>query len=168
MKMVVTVNKHKTTKTVEKTKTTVKPKAKAEVGEVKTPQKMLSAIADEAGALKEKMDLLSAQLKILNNEYLNLTKPVFDYVGEQIEADEMIEGTGKVYICTMGVKGKQTAITNIKRAYNCMKAVGGVALLEETLKFTLTDLKKYLTDSELADILEETQTGPRKITITKK
>ena len=153
--------------------TVTKTKAKAVKKETEkvcgvTAQSMLAEKADELGVLHNQLAIAKKNVDALDKEYKKILDPIIKQIDKELSADEGVTGGGVDYVATIGAKALKANIKDVKKAYNYMKAAGGVELLVKTLKFNITDIRNYLTSSEVNEVLEEEKAGPRKVTFTNK
>jgi hypothetical protein len=169
--MAVTYLPKNKTKTVTKSKTTTsKPAVKTEVKQAveNELEKYLLKNSEKMAEIYTALETQKKQVAALTKEWEKLWKPAEELINEQCGANESYYHADENMILDVGVKGQRTEITDIKKCYNLMKNAGGVQLLVDTMKFNITDLKKYLTELELDEVTKNKQEGSRKVTITLK
>ena len=155
--MAVTVTKHKT-----------KIKKKPVQKQTTASLDYMRSIADEAGALKDKIAGMKLKLSDLETKYKVLVGPIQKQVDSEFDAKASLHASGDEYTCKVGVKGNKTIVTDVLSCFQKFKELGGDAMLEKVMKFGITDIKNYLTPTEQEEIIKIEATGNRKVDFIKK
>lgn len=165
--MAVTILKRKTKlKTKTKTKTKLKKISKNQQSE-QSALEYVRSIADEAGLIAEKIKTKKQELKVLDDQYQVIVKPIQKLVDEEYNPATAVHGSGDEYTCTVSGKGSKSTITDTKRAYEIYDELGGEELIKDVMNFSVTDIKKYMTTSEQEEVMDTALTNARRITFTK-
>ncbi|MCK5788771.1 MAG: hypothetical protein KAH32_07220 [Chlamydiia bacterium] len=152
-----------------KNKTTVSTKVKA----TKVKAKKATTHADAVEPLVASMAALEERIKPMLKRLAPLQKSYDATKAKLIKlSDEMYEPSEKGtfefdgVVCEIGQKDNSTKITDKERAIEILQSLGeGVVL--ELVKFGITDLRTYLTPSEIEEVTMTSRTGKRSIKITK-
>jgi len=127
----------------------------------------IKSIADEAGTLQTNMALKKLELKELEQQYTELVKPIQPKVDGEYDPKKTLSAAGKHYTCKVGVKVNKTTVKDSLKTFNMFKKLGGDKLLSKLIKFSVTDIKNYLTEEEQAEVIDVQPEGNRRITFIK-
>ena len=161
--MAVNIINKKKPKILAKNKVKSKAKAKAKIED--HPIDRLETLVHQMAVCGDKMVPLKAKLDPIIASYEKAKSEV------QTIADEMYGASDKGsfqfghLLCDIGAKANSTKITDKERAIEILQNLGDGIILE-LVKFGITDLRTYLTPSELEEVVITTRSGKRPIKLT--
>lgn len=117
---------------------------------------------DKAAELERQISRYKADLKVLEGQYKPIQERLMTEADERFGPEEYGQLEGEEFFVQLGMKAKVTEVVDKEQLFYAMEAIKP-GLFFELCKIGLTDIRKYLSEDQLEDILEESRSGKRKM-----
>lgn len=149
--------------TIVKKKTAGKSKAKSKA----TSKTLVDMVeVDELGELELKMEPLLAKLAPMQKRQGELKSLIVEFADNNNDAADKVSIYGEEFVVNCAAKGNSTLITDLHKAHDILEDIEE-GLFMILAKVGITDLKKYMTPSQLKLVTETVRTTKRKTSLVK-